>query len=442
MVNDSFLRCRGKTAQNSWTLVQEHIQVTIADVASVTSSFGTLNDVVCAGRDVQSVARSEVGLANAHDRDHPPAFARSTTSLDDLLPSASSEQPLGVQHPDSEEQMAVLPTNNQPSQGQAEPVDPFMSSESAVPDFVLQQSNKSLQCSDDAAASFNESDKNLSLLDADIPDADQLLSETQPIAGLPAAMPHATGAAAAAAAAVGRTHEAVPGASGSTALRGDDFAQESTVTIPDLSPSSSPSQALAIPVDPVYGDAQADSQPASQSALGSSQQTQLELQGTQLASSQRLDSLLSNASANMVPALEAVTAGAQTSPDTSPVPAGAPQTPPAPALITAASGTQNQEAIPTASDADGSTDSSSTQHQQQQQQRQQQQQQQQPANKDEDNAQVAMPKQDAELKPHEAAMAKAEEAERRLLTGDTTQACKQDMPRLALLALQMVLGFQ
>lgn len=365
-----------------------------------------LNDVVCAGR--EPVARSEVGLANA--RDQPPAFARSTAPLDDLLPSASSEQPLDVQHTYSEEKMAVPSINNQPSQGQAQPVDPFLSSESAVPDFMLQQSNQASQCSDDAAASSNETDGNLSLLDADIPDADQLLSENQPVAGPSAAVPHA----AVAAAAVDRTYEAIPGASGTTAQNGDDLAREITVTIPDLSPASSPSQALAIPVD---SDAQTDSQPVSQFTLGSSPQTQLELQGTQLASSQELDTFLPHASANMVPASGAVTAGVQTTPDTNPVPAGAPQTDAAPALITAASGKQDQQTIPTASDAGGSFHSSSTQQQQQQ-----------PASKDEDNAQVAMPKQDAELKPHEAAMARAEEAERRLLTGDTSQACKQTCP--------------
>ena len=368
-----------------------------------------LNDVVCAGRDVQPVVRSEVGLANA--RHQPPALARSTTPLDDLLPSATSEQPLDVQHPDSEEKMAVRSINNQPSQGQAEPVDPFMSSESAVPDVILQLSNQASQCSDDAAASSNETDGNLNLLDADIPDADQLLSENQPIA---AAMPHA----AVAAAAVGRTYEALPGASGTRARDGDDLARESAVTIPDLGPSSSPSRALAISVDTVYDDAQTDSQPVGHFTVGSSQQTQLELQGSQPASSQELDSLLPHPSANMVPTPEAVTAGAQTTPDTSPVPAGAPQTDAAPALVTAASRRHNQEAIPTASDADGSFPSSSTQRQQQQQ----------PASKDEDDAQVELPKQDAELKPHEAAMAKAEEAERRLLTGDTSQACKQNCP--------------
>ena len=354
---------------------------------------------------------------------HPPVFATSTNTLGDRLPSSSPES---LQHP--EEIITVLSTevpnaDKQPMQNQNEPVDPFMPSASALPDFMLQNT---IQSSDAAAASLNQSAKNSSLLDADMPQASQLLfgnQQHQPNRGLSAAMPYAA-TAAATAADIDRAHprsaqlschvyEGTP--EGSETLSVDRDAQDIALTTSDLPPSSSPSQKLAISQDTAAGDAQSEMHGGNHFATEKNHQ--LELQKTSPPESSELNSLSPKSPTSILPASEAVTSGAQTMPDTSLVPSTVPKTQPAPAPFTAASDMVDQQANPTSSDAVfASIHSSSAKDQQPQPQQQQ------PASRDEGDAEVDMPKHDALLKPHETAMAKAEEAERRLLTGDMAAA--------------------
>ena len=354
---------------------------------------------------------------------HPPVFTTSTNTLGDRLLSSSSES---VQHRDPEEIITVLSTevpnaDKQPMQTQNEPVDPFMPSASALPESMLQHT---VQSSDAAVASLNQSAKNLSLLDADMPQASQLLlsnQQQQPNRGLSAAVPYAA-TAAATAADIDRAHprsgqlschvhEATP--LGSESLSIDSNAQVISLTTSDLPPSSSPSQNLAISQDTAAGDAQSEMHGVNRFATKNNHQ--LELQQTNLPEPPEPDSSSPKSPTSILPASEAGTSGAQTIPDTSLVPSAVPQIHPAPAPFTAASDMIDQQANPTSSDADfASIHSSSAKDQQPQQQ--------QPASRDEGDAQIDMPKHDALLKPHETAMAKAEEAERRLLTGDMAAA--------------------
>ena len=354
----------------------------------------------------------------AGDTPQPPAFSSSTATLDDLLSLTSSEQ-VEVQHPDSGEIVSDLPTevltaDKQVSQRQNKPGDPFMPSASALPDFILQHTV--LQSSDDAAASFSQSGESLSLLDADMPQASHLLSCNQPTRDLSAAMPHAATAAAAAAVRQAHprsvqtssdVHEATSVGLGTLSV--DSDAQDIFLTTTDLCRLSNPKQGLAISQDTGTGDIEI--QDMDHSAAGSNDQNQLEPRETRMPKSPELDGSLSESLIILLPASEA-----QTTPDNSLVPAAASRSHPAPALSTVASDMQDQQATSAASDANFvSTNTSSAKHQQQQQQ-------QQPASKDASDAQVEMLKHDAVLKPHEAAMAKAEQAERRLLTGDMAAA--------------------
>ena len=338
----------------------------------------------------------------------PPAFPTSTATLDDL-PFTSSEQ-VDVQHPDSEESFTVLSTevptaHKQVSQRQNKPADPFTPSASALPDFMLQSSYG-------AAASFCQSEERLSLLDADMPQADRTLSRNQPTRDLSAAMPHAATAAAAAAAAAAGASDVHKATSGTFSV--DTDAQDMSFTTPDLCPSSNPRQALAVSQDTGTGDAQIEIQAVDHFAVDSDLQNQLEPHETCLPKSPELDSSLSVSRINMLPASGAVTAGSQAAPDKSLVPAAASESRPVAALSTVASETQDQQAAPTASDAGFvSTHMASAKDQQQQQQ---------PGSEAESDAQVDMLKHDAVPKAHEEAMAKAEQAERRLLTGEMAAA--------------------
>ena len=343
----------------------------------------------------------------------PPAVATSTTVLDDLLPSASTEQ---MQHPESEEHIIGLSTeeasaNKQPMQSQNKPLDPFMPS--ALPDLMLQ--HPSVQSSDVAAASFNQSGESLSLLDADMSQATE-----DPSAAMPPA------ATAAAAAAIDRAHtrsaqvssgvhDATPVGSGT--LSDDSANQDISLTTADPRPLSSPSQAPAVSHVTVAGDAQVDIQGVDHFAADNNHQSQLELQEACLPESSELDGSLPKSSTSLLPASEAVTRAAQITPDTSLVPSSVPHSPTAPAVLTAASEMLDQQATSAGTDC-ASIHSSSAKDQQEQQPQQQQH----PASKDEGDAQVDVPKRDTLLKPHETAMAKAEEAERRLLTGDMAEA--------------------
>lgn len=322
-----------------------------------------------------------------------------------------ASEPVNVQHPDSEGNVTteLLTADKQSSQRQNEPLDPFMPSASALPHFMLQHTNL------DDAASFSQSGESLSLLDADMPQANQMLSGNQPTRDLSAAMPYAA-TTAAAAAAVDEAHprsaqvstdvrEATP--IGLGILSVDSDAQDIPLTTPDLRSSASGSlnQPLAISSDTVSDDEQLEGVDHT-----ADDNHQSQLQQTCLPESPESGGSLRKSATGIVAAGEAVTTGVGTRPHTSLVPP-APQSHSTPGLSSAASEMQDQQAIPTASGADFvSTPLSSAKDQQQQPQ---------PGSNHERDAQVEILKHEAVLKPYEAAMAQAEQAERRLLTGDT-----------------------
>ena len=347
-----------------------------------------------------------------------------------------------MQHPDSEKNAAAeLPTAyKQLSQRQNEPLDPFMPSPSALPAFKLQHMN--LQSLDDAATSFNQSGESSSLLDADMPQANQMFSGNQTTRNSSAAMPYAAAAAAAPAAAAAAIaavdeahprsaqiiptdaheattymHEATP--AGSSTLSVDSDAQRISLTTPDLNSTGSPRQPLAISSDTVsLGTVSDDVQVQGVDHFAADGNHHSQLRETCLPESPEFIGSLRKSSTDIVPAREAVITGAQTTPNTSLVPPAALNSHTTPGLSTAASEMPNQPATPDASGADFvSTLSSSITDQQQQQQQQQQ-----PARKDGSDAHVEVLERDAVLKPHEAAMANAEQAERRLLTGNAAAA--------------------
>lgn len=389
-----------------------------------------LHQVVCVGSSgtpfepaEQPVALGDAGLSPEHGAEHPRArFIR----LDKLLPLASHVEDTPQCDSDAEDMAFVsvlLPADKLPSPGHTESIDPFAPSLSALPDSTPPQSSTLLQHMVDAAANASQNGEGINLLDADMADVQNLPSGSEPSKGLAAAEPVRATAGQAnqgSAQMFPNVHDLASRGSSALSVDSDDFAESTPVSAADVHPPSYFSQPQRSFTD-MPSNAQSGNQATDHSATAGDHQHLQQQQGT--GQQAKCDRSKPNASAITSPT-STIQEGAQAVSDVQPTPADGSQNYPDVALGCTALETRHQ-AIP----ADVVNNlSQSTQEEQQQQQ-------QQPPSQDENSVLVMMPKPEAMLKPHEAAMAKAENAERRLLTGDAACGLTKAVKILVVLAL-------
>ena len=368
-----------------------------------------VHQVVFAGSEgTAEPATLALGDARLTSERDTAARAQSNTPLDELLPPESLLEDTFQYDPDIQDMAMLSTADKQPSQGQTEPVDPFPPSVSALPASMSPQSSTLAQNSVDAA-SLSRNGEGIKLLDADAATVLNLPSGSEAKSGLPAAVPDMMTAAQANQGAAQRfsdVHEAASTGSSALSVDSDDFAENTTVITTDLHPPNNFSQPQRSSSDVMSSNAHSVNQAPDHSATVGDHQHLLEQETGQHPTS---DSPESSASTHTSMALGLVLEGAQAVPLQEPMPADATQSHPDIALSPPASETRDQDTTP----ADAVSE-----HSESTQQEQQQEQQQHPASQHEDDALIEVPKPEAMPKPPEAAMAQAEKAERRLLTGD------------------------
>lgn len=366
-----------------------------------------------------------VSLATAGTEDSQ-ALVDSTADLAALLPLASAiEDTAGHQLPNAETQAPdllaaeVLAAEQPQSQVQPEPLDPFASSASALPEMILQQSTTlpkalaTLQLHP-ALISADTSTITSNLLDNDMAGVDSLLFLNQSNAGTPVASLLATSTAETdssshmaevtsstdlpnSQANLPQNSTASEGLDALSADEDDDFAENIDFAAADKPPIHTLANTLATQRPGAASDKE-------QEALHQ-QQVQPQL------GSEQLDLPFSQAATDMSTPSETITADAQAvPPDFKPKPADVPQDEP-----------PNTQAPDIVSDVELAGAGPTTLGVAKEQQGQLE------GTADDVKAEIAEP--DATVKPHEVAMARAEEAERRLLTGASHMLHHQLSPK-------------